>query len=194
MGKRHYTPAELCQMAKNVVKNRRICAVSPFSKMAVFCSHILWKTEGWQKVKLNRYNERVLYYWNLYDSDATQWDIQQQRLIDFAGNELNIYIETYDKSHITQPFKKNSFLYNLQWEELDNTNIMIEQYLRYLLCHFNTLIDFKMSKKKILHNRDLVQQCIDMPDDNGEKFMEMRQELIDELGYKVDLCKIEAKH
>lgn len=190
MGKRHYTPAELCMMAKKVKENSKVVLVAPFTKMAVFCSYILWKKEGWGRKRLSKYHEIARIYWIKLEEDENQWQTLQKRIVDIAGEDLYIDIIEEDISYIPKDIKRNPLLYKIHQKNSENIDITNRQYVKYLLAHFNALIDIGWRKKKLLDNKAAIENIIYEEDEKSERFLKYKQELIDKIGFDIEFGKI----
>lgn len=189
MGRRHYTPAELCQMAKKSQQNKVSAFVVPWSVCAILATDNLLRNEGWKAKRLNNYLQKQKEYHEKFDTDNEQWKIQQKRLIDFAGEELNIMIENFpSEKDIPKDIKKGSFLYQLELKEIDNSKTILLGLVRGLLSHYNALIDLKFSKNKLINNKNQMQKYIDdYTNGTGKPIKEMRQYILEETGLFIEI-------
>ena len=188
MGRRHLTPKELCELAKRnapiIQHNREVYAKDPFTRTATICHYHLFKQENWKKRKLTAYIKRLKEYHSLFDDDRNQWEIQQNRILNILGE--NFYLDVQEKA--VSKDKRSSYLNFFYQKEAYNANLSIYQIARYMLAHFNTLIDMELPKDRIEVNKSLVEQTLYLNDEKKE--MEMWSELREKVGIEIELAKI----
>lgn len=178
---KHLTKDELLQQLKHTANVRRKASSAPFTGMAIMGNYILWKTEGWYQKRLAEYNQRVREY---YDSDP---DIRglSERLFD--KTDFTIEVECH-KAQDNRYKKSQGYRYNMEqklMEAEDEINLCSQ---KYLLIHFNVLIDMGYGKKRLNRVKDAMNLKLkEVGDPMGKGAMEMRQELIDGVGIVIEM-------
>lgn len=198
MGKRHYTPQELCMMAKRTAQNKEISSRSPFTVFSVYSMWNLWKTEGWGAVRLQRYLEIHREWYSLFDDDLEddeQYSLQLIRIQEkIKDKDFEFGYVKYTEADMPKDVKEGTFLYNLQMKQLENNNLLNKMSTKYLLAHFNALIDLGFGRIKIRRNRDQMDTLLEnayLYDEN--KCLEIRKELVDKLGICIEMPIVKGR-
>ncbi len=173
---KHLTKVELLQQLKHTANVRRKASSAPFTGMAILGNYILWKTEGWYQKRLAEYNERVREY---YDMDI-DIKVLSNRL--YKAAEFNVEFE-YHKAQDNQYKKSRRYRHSMEqklMEAEDEINLCSQ---KYLLIHFNVLIDMGYGKKRLNRVKDAMNRKLEeVSNPMGKGAMEMRQELMDGVG------------
>lgn len=178
---KHLTRDDLLQQMKYTANVRKRAAGSSFTGMAILGNYILWKTEGWWQKRLGEYNERVKGY---YDAEPSIHELSN-RLYHTA--DFTVEVEERLRQGSSQ---KKSHRYRQQIKkklmEAEDEISLYSQ--KYLLIHFNVLIDMGYGKKRLNRVKDAMNQKLkEINDPMGEGAMEMRQELIDNVGIYIEM-------
>ncbi len=175
------TKVELLQQLKHTANVRRKASSAPFTGMAILGNYILWKTEGWYQKRLAEYNERVREY---YDMDI-DIKVLSNRL--YKAAEFNVEVE-YHKAQDNQYKKSRRYRHSMEqklMEAEDEINLCSQ---KYLLIHFNVLIDMGYGKKRLNRVKDAMNRKLEeVSNPMGKGAMEMRQELMDGVGVIIEM-------
>lgn len=184
MKKRHLSKNEILAKMREVGKLTKGSYNTPFTAMATLCNYVLWKEEGFGQKRLAEYNNRVSEY--EYDLDGNKITIQQlsERLMSKA--DFTIEYLPWTETDITAT--KNSFMYQMEKRVIDANNTINEMSTRYLLIHFNVLMDNGYGKTRLVRNKDdLNRYLANAYTDDGTRIMEFRKELIDKVGICIEM-------
>lgn len=180
---KHLTKTEILEQLKYTANIRKKASGAPFTGMAILGNYILWKTEGWYQKHLAEYNERVKEY---YDMDI---DIKalSKRLYDAADFAVEV---KYHKVQDNQCKKSQRYRQIMEQKLMDAEDEINRCSQKYLLIHFNALMDMGYGKKRLNRVKDAMNKKLnDIEDPMGEDAMKMRQELIDEMGIYIEMPK-----
>ena len=184
---RHLTKNELLAKCKRLQEAKHYANRSPFTGMATLCNWVLWKEEKWYPKKLGEYNRRVAEYDSrIEDGEITLEEIRK-RLDEKAGFNVDAVEFSYDKIKIS---KKNKFLYQIEKGLVDADNTINEISVRYMLCHFATLMDMGYGNKRLNRNKDWVNEWLmkaTEPGEHGDKILTLRRKLFEEAGVYIEM-------
>lgn len=178
---KHLTKAELLQQLKHTANIRRKASSAPFTGMAILGNYILWKTEGWYQKRLAEYNQRVREY---YDMDI-DIKVLSNRLYKVA--EFTVEVE-YHKVHDNQYKESRRYRHSMEQKLMEAEDEINRCSQKYLLIHFNVLMDMGYGKKRLIRIKDALNQKLkEIADPMGEGAMEMRQELMNGVGIIIEM-------
>lgn len=186
---KHLTKNELLRRVKNLQDLKRNTSRAPFTGMATLCNYVLWKEEKWYQKKLAEYNQRVAEYdRRLDDGEITIFSLRR-RLKKCADFDVDYAPYTY--ADITVPKKKNSFLYQMEKQIVDANNEINDWSVRYILIHYNVLIDMGYGYKRLNRNKDQLNRWLGVgSQDEGMRIMDLHRELIEGVGIYIEMPKI----
>lgn len=178
---KHLTRDELLQQLKHTANVRRKAASAPFTGMAILWNYVLWKTEGWYQKRLTEYNERVRHY---YDSDP-DIKVLSDRL--FEKSEFTVEVQ-YHQEKDNQYKKSRRYRHDMEQKLMDAEDEINRCSQKYLLIHFNVLMDVGYGKKRLIRVKDAMNQKLkEVGDPMGKGAMEMKQELMDGVGIIIEM-------
>lgn len=178
---RHLTRDELLQQLKHTANVRRKAASAPFTGMAILGNYVLWKTEGWRQKRLAEYNERVRYYYNS-DPDIK---VLSDRL--FEKSEFTVEVR-YHQEQDNRYKKSHRYHHDMEKKLMDAEDEINRCSQKYLLIHFNVLMDMGYGRKRLIRVKDAMNQMLeDIGDPMGKDAMVLRQELMDGVGIIIEM-------
>ena len=178
---KHLTRDELLQQLKHTANVRRKASSAPFTGMAILGNYILWKTEGWYQKRLAEYNERVREY---YDMDI-DIKVLSNRLYHVA--DFTVEVE-YHKVQDNQYKKSQRYRHSMEQKLMDAEDEINRCSQKYMLIHFNVLMDMGYGKKRLIRVKDAMNRKLgEISDPMGKGAMEMRQELMDGVGIIIEM-------
>lgn len=178
---KHLTRGELLQQLKHTANVRRKAASAPFTGMAILGNYVLWKTEGWYQKRLAEYNDRVKDY---YDADP---DIEALSDRLFEKSEFTVEVQ-YHQEQDNHYKKSHRYRHEMEKKLMDAEDEINRCSQKYLLIHFNVLIDLGYGRKRLIRVKDAMNQKLkEIGDPMGMGAMEMRQELIDGVGIVIEM-------
>ena len=178
---RHIPKDELLQQLKHTANVCRKASSAPFTGMAIISNYILWKTECWYQKRLAEYNQRVKAY---YDADP---DISE--LHDRLYNVADFTVEVEYHNAQDNRYKKSwRYRHSMEQKLMDAEDEINRCSQKYLLIHFNVLMDMGYGKKRLNRVKDAMNLKLkEVGDPMGKDAMEMRQELIDGVGIIIEM-------
>ncbi len=178
---KHLAKDELLQQLKHTANVRRKASSAPFTGMAILGNYILWKTEGWYQKRLAEYNERVREY---YDMDI-DLRVLSNRL--YKAAEFTVEVE-YHKAQDNRYKKSHRYRHSMKQKLMEAEDEINRCSQKYLLIHFNVLMDMGYGKKRLNRVKDAMNLKLkEVGDPMGKGAMEMRQELIDGVGIVIEM-------
>lgn len=178
---KHLTRDELLQQLKHTANVRRKAASAPFTGMAILGNYVLWKTEGWYQKRLDEYNQRVRDY---YDSDP---DIRRLSERLFDKTDFTVEVQYHQKQD-NRYKKSGGYRHSMEQKLMEAEDEINRCSQKYLLIHFNVLMDMGYGKKRLNRVKDAMNRKLtEVSDPMGEGAMEMRQELMDGVGIIVEM-------
>lgn len=178
---KHLTRDELLQQLKHTANVRRKAASASFTGMAILGNYVLWKTEGWYQKRLAEYNQRVRKY---YDADP---DIKALSGRLFEKSEFTVEVQ-YHQEQDNRYKKSHRYRYGMEQKLMDAEDEINRCSQKYLLIHFNVLMDLGYGKKRLIRVKDAMNQKLkEVGDPMGKGAMEMRQELMDGVGIIIEM-------
>ena len=178
---KHLTRDELLQQLKHMANVRRKAASAPFTGMAILGNYVLWKTEGWYQKRLVEYNERVGKYYDV-DPDIR---VLSDRLYDVT--DFTVEVE-YHKAQDNRYKKSHGYRHDMEQKLMDAEDEINRCSQKYLLIHFNVLMDMGYGKKRLIRVKDAMNRKLkEAGDPMGKCVMEMRQELMDGVGIIIEM-------
>lgn len=178
---KHLTRDELLQKLKHTANLRRKAAGAPFTGMAILGNYVLWKTEGWYQKRLADYNGRVQHY---YDSDP---DIRELSNRLFEKSEFTVEVE-YHKAQNNRYKKSHRYRHDMEQKLMDAEDEINRCSQKYLLIHFNVLMDMGYGKKRLIRVKDAMNRKLkETGDPMGKDVMALRQELMDGVGIIIEM-------
>ena len=182
---KHLTKNEILRKYAELQQLRRNAIRAPFTGMATLCNWVLWKEEGWYQKKLAEYNQRVLEYNRLVDDGIVLLEDIRCRIKEKAGFDV-MYVE-FTEADIKVP-KKDKMLYSLELEIMAANNTINELSTRYMLIHYQVLMDMGYGEKRLNRNMENVNRWLrNVTDDEGDRIMDLRQQLIDGVGIYIEM-------
>lgn len=181
--KKHLTRAELLQQLKHTANVRKKASSAPFTGMAILCNYILWNEEGYGQKRLAEYNRRVAEYY-ISDPDIRKLSDRLMEKADFSV-DVAYHDETDNRYRKTQKYRRD-----MQQKLMDAEDEINRCSQKYLLIHFNVLMDMGYAKKRLTRVKDaLNKKLAEVSDPMGDSAMRMRQELIDKVGIIIEMPK-----
>jgi hypothetical protein len=188
MKRKHLTKDELLSMTKEIQTLKKSSNRSPFTGMATLCNYVLWKDEKWYQKKLVAYNQAVAEYDQRLDAEEVTIKDMSDRLWNKADFTVE-YVEFTEKDIRVSP--KNKFFYAMEKHRIECDNTINEMSTRYMLIHFNVLMDMGYGKKRLERNKDYINarlQTVTVVE--GEKIMDLHRELIEGAGIEIEMPKL----
>lgn len=178
---KHKTKDELLRELKHVSKVRRRASSAPFTGMAILGNYILWYIEGWGQKRLAEYNNKVAEYY------SQEYDMQA--LSDRLMNKAEFSVEVAYHSESDNRYKKSQkYRHSMEQKLMDAEDEINRCSQKYLLIHFNVLMDMGYGKKRLTRIKDAMNQKLrEVSDPMGVGAMEMRQELMDGVGICIEM-------
>lgn len=178
---KHLTKSELLQQLKYTANVRRKAASAPFTGMAILGNYILWKSEGWEQEQLAEYNEKVAEYY------AIEPNIQE--LSDRLNDKADFTIEVAYHSETDNRYKRSEkYRRDMEQKLMDAEDEINRCSQKYLLIHFNVLIDMGYKKEHLNRIKDsLNTKLAEVSDSMGTGAMQMRRELMDGVGICIEM-------
>ena len=187
--KRHFTPAELCQMAKNTAKERQVAYRSPFTMMSVYCNHVLFFEEKMSTPKLAEYNKLTREYYNSLEENNEILNDLLKRIEEKAN--FPIGFNPFTEDNIPKDMKKGSYVYELQKKVVEHNNMVNEMSVKYLACNFCALMDMGWGKIRLNRLKDRLNEILaEHESDDGDACLKMREELIERAGLEIEMPKV----
>ena len=178
---KHLKKDELLRQLKHTADVRKRASGASFTGMAILGNYVLWKTEGWYQKRLVEYNQRVRHY---YDSDP---DIKALSDRLFEKSEFTVEVQ-YHQEKDNQYKKSRRYRHDMEKKLMDAEDEINRCSQKYLLIHFNVLIDMGYGKKRLNRVKDAMNRKLtEVSDPMGEGAMEMRQELIYGVGIVIEM-------
>lgn len=185
MGKRHLSKAELLRKIKDTQMLKKSSDKSPFTGLATICNYTLWKEEKWYQKKLAEYNQAVLEYHNNLDAGTVSLEDMSERLWNKA--DFKVEYVPYTEADI-RVSRKNSFLYEMEKKTMEANNTINEMSTRYLLIHFNVLMDMGYGKTRLERNKDAINKWLTtLTEADGVGVMDLHKELAEDAGIYVEM-------
>ena len=183
---KHLTKNELLRKYKALQDLKKNTSKAPFTAMATVCNYTLWKDEHWYQKKLAEYNQRVAEYDRRIDEGEVTLSWLNKRLKERADFEIGYVSYTY--ADIPAAAKKNSFLYSIEKQVIDANNEINDWSIRYLLIHYNVLIDMGYGFKRLNRNKEQLSYWLGIDSESrGTKVMDLHRELADYAGIYIEM-------
>ena len=147
---KHLTKAQLLYQIKHAAKQSKDCKRIAFHVVSVMCCYVMWKFEGWGQKRLTDYLKRAYeYYYG--EEKIEEWN---ERLEEVAGFPVTFdYLTEADNRYKkTKPYR-----YLMEESLIESENMMMEIYKKFILIHFNVLIDMGWREKRICRNREYIE-------------------------------------
>lgn len=188
MKHKHLTKNQILAIAREAQLLRASSVRSPFTGMSTLCNYVLWKDEKWYQKKLAAYNQAVAEY----DKRLDAGEITLKELSDRLWNKTDFTVEytPYTEKDINVS-SKLKFLYELEKNTIECNNTINEMSTRYLLIHFNVLMDLGYGKVRLERNKDYVNARLKtVTVVEGERIMDLHKELVDGAGIYIEMPKL----
>lgn len=183
MGKRHLTKAEILAKAKRVQILRNTGYKAAFTGMATVANHVLWKDYGYTQVELGDYNARV----EEYEARLTNEELSLEELSDRILNIGGFPVQAATHSDNTRASRNKGFNAELGRRMQETDDMIIQMSTRYMLIHFNVLIDMGFNQEQLNKNKDLVNEKLaTLPTSTGMRIMDLHKQLIEEAGIFIE--------
>lgn len=137
MGKRHLTPAEIKAQCKAIARECRMADRTPWTAMAIMCSYVIMKCEGFKGQRISRIANKVNEMEEQWGNGKIDLKEISKRLYDKA--DWTIEHKAYTEADITA--KKGSYKYWLDSKQIAPQNTINEQATRYMLFFFTALME-----------------------------------------------------
>ena len=188
MKRKHLTKDQILAIAREAQLLKNSSIRSPFTGMATLCNYVLWKDEKWYQKKLAAYNQAVAEY----DQRLDAGEVTLKELSDRLWNKTDFTVEyteyTEKDIHVNPKFK---FLYEMEKNTIECNNTINEMSTRYLLIHFNVLMDLGYGKIRLERNKDYVNARLrTVTVVKGERIMDLHRELVDGAGIYIEMPKL----
>lgn len=183
---KHMTKDELLRSCRELSELKRTSNRAPWTAMSTLCNWLLWKEEHWYRKKLVEYNQRVMEYDRKLDDGELELKNLQKRLNLVGGFEIGYVPETY--AEIKVP-KSKGFRYELERRRVDANNNINDWSIRYLVIHFNVLMDMGYGYKRLNRVYKSVELRIGEHVKSDVGVMAMHRELINGLGIYIEMPK-----
>lgn len=129
------------------------------------------------------YNERVREY---YDTDLDIWALSD-RLYDVTDFTVEV---KYHKAQNNRNKKSKRYRHSMEQKLMEAEDEINRCSQKYLLIHFNVLMDMGYGKKRLVRVKDSMNQKLEeIGDLMGESAMKMRDDLIDGAGIIIEMPK-----
>ena len=182
---KHLTKNEILRKYNELQRLKRNALRAPFTGLATLCNWVLWKEEGWYQKKLAEYNQRVLEYNRLVDEGTVLLDDIRRRIKEKAGFDV-MYVK-FTEADITVP-KKDKLLYQIELEIMAANNTINELSTRYMLIHYQVLMDMGYGEKRLNRNMEHVNRWLHIVTDvEGERIMDLHRQLIEGVGVYIEM-------
>lgn len=178
---KHLTKTELLQQLRYAANVRRKASSAPFTGMAILGNYILWKTEGWGQKRLAKYNAKVAEYY------SAEPDVQ--KLSNRLNHKADFTIEVvYHSENDNRYQKSKKYRYSMEQKLMDAEDEINRCSQKYLLIHFNVLMDMGYGKARLTRIKDAMNEKLkENSDPMGTGAMEMRRELMDGVGICIEM-------
>lgn len=185
---KHLSKNELLRKCKELQELKRGASRSPFTGMSTLCNYVMWAEEKWYPKKLAEYNARFAEYDRKIDAGEVLVEDIGKRLRDKAGFEVAYVAYTY--ADIKVP-KSMGFLYQVEKTIIDSNNEINELCVRYLLIHYQVLMDMGYGDVRLNRNQGYVNKWLTITaNDEGETIMDLRRKLMDEAGIVIEMPNV----
>ncbi len=173
--------AQMISALKQLSLAKRAAEQAAFTGMITIMNYVLWKEFKFSTNKLVEFNQRVCDYESSLDTEYTKL---HDRLMDYAGFPIEFVEVT--KADVAK--FGNKAIDSIQYRIAESDNEINRQSSKHLLIAFNSLIDMKVSKKRICNIKDSMNKYIaTMYSDDGKRVMDMHEELFHEVGVYVQM-------
>lgn len=188
MKKRQLSKKEIISQIKKIQKFKKASSFIPFSTMAIFCNHILWKDEHWEQDALAEYNQIVANYYRELENENNSVEKMLERIYAKAGFPIETILLTED--NIKSPCKQ-SFQYKMEKKVIEADNTIKEMSKQYFAAHYNALLDMGYTKQQMEKNKDTVNMWFSKFSTlGGPKISNWHTELAEEAGIIIEIPKI----
>lgn len=173
--------SQMISALKQLSLAKRAAEQASFTGMITLMNYVLWKEFKFSANKLVEFNQRVSDY---ESSSETDYQKLHDQLMDYAGFPIEFVEVT--KADVAK--YGNKAIDSIQYRIAENDNEINRQSSKHLLIAFNSLIDMKVSKKRICNIKDSMNIYIStMYTDDGKRVMDMHRELFHEIGVYVQM-------
>lgn len=173
--------AQMISALKQLSLAKRAAEQAAFTGMITIMNYVLWKEFKFSSNKLIEFNQRVCDY---ESSPDTEYAKLHDQLMDYAGFPIEFVEVT--KADVAK--FGNKAIDSIQYRIAESDNEINRQSSKHLLIAFNSLIDMKVSKKRICNIKDSMNRYIaTMYSDDGKRVMDMHEELFHEVGVYVQM-------
>lgn len=173
--------AQMISALKQLSLAKRAAEQAAFTGMITIMNYVLWKEFKFSTNKLVKFNQRVCDY---ESSPDTEYEKLHDQLMDYAGFPIEFVEVT--KADVAK--YGNKAIDSIQYRIAESDNEINRQSNKHLLIAFNSLIDMKVSKKRICNIKDSMNNYIStMYSDDGKRVMDMHEELFHEVGIYVQM-------
>ena len=190
MKRRQLTKAELLRYAKESKRLDLVADRAPFTGMSVLCNHTLWKEDRWGQKRLQEYNRQVAAYELQINMELASLLMLSNRLMRKA--EFTVEYLPEKAPQVFAP-GKHSFYHALALKRMEQDNKVNELSMRYLLIHFNVMLDLGWGKVRLERNAKQMNAMLAiLSEDAGGTLLDLRQELIDKVGILIEMPEVEV--
>ena len=188
MKRKHLTKDQILAIAREAQIMRNSSIRSPFTGMSTLCNYVLWKDEKWYQKKLAAYNQAVAEYDNRLDAEEITLKEMSDRLWNKADFTVECVKQT-EKDILVN--RKMKFLYEMEKNIIDCNNTINEMSTRYMLIHFNVLMDMGYGRTRLERNKDYINERLKtVTVVEGEKIMDLHKELYEGAGIYIEMPKL----
>lgn len=173
--------AQMISALKQLSLAKRAAEHAAFTGMITLMNYVLWKEFKFSANKLVEFNQKVCDY---ESASEMNYESLHDRLMNYAGFPIEFVEVTKDD---VAKFG-NKAIDSIQYRIAESDNEINRQSSKHLLIAFNSLIDMKISKKRICNIKDSMNNYIaTMYSDDGKRVMDMHEELFHEAGVYVQM-------
>lgn len=193
MKRRQLTKEELLRYAKESKRLDLVADRAPFTGMAVLCNYNLWKQDRWGQNRLQEYNRQVAAYELQLNTELASLSLLSNRLMRKAEFTVE-YTPDSEVSFCTPDrMSGKSFYHTLALKRREQDNKVNELSMRYLLIHFNVMLDFGWGKVRLERNANQMNAILaTLSEDTGGTLLDLRRELIDKVGVWIEMPDVEV--
>lgn len=179
--KKHLTKDEILKQMRHTANVCKKSSSAPFTGMAILSNYVLWQEEGWGQKRLADYNQRVAEYYK------REPDIKQ--LSDRLMGKAEFSVEVgYHQESDNRYKKADKYRYAMEQKLMDAEDEINRCSQKYLLIHFNVLMDIGYGKTRLTRNKDAMnRQLYAVKDPMGDGAMVMRKKLMDGVGIVIEM-------
>lgn len=186
MARHNMSKMELLRQYKRVKNIKANADRAPFTCMATLCNYVLWKEEKWYQKKLFEYNQRVNECDRMLDDGEITLEDIQDRLDKKA--DFIVGIEGESRKYSKKP---KNFIQQMEREIAAANDWISDMSARYILIHYQVLMDMGYGHKRLNRNRECIRGWLDRVDQDGDvSIRRLHKELYEDAGILIEMPKL----